>query len=83
MSSEALTPDEIVTTFERALVEPKLFFDPFAGSKFAHYLFKAHRDERSTSTAELAHQRIEEAQLFVDASHQCYDRLVAATGAAR
>ncbi len=75
--------DEIVTTFERALVEPKLFFDPFAGSKFAHYLFKAHRDERSTSTAELAHQRIEEAQLFVDASHQCYDRLVAATGAAR
>ncbi len=69
-------PQEIVESFTRELVETKLFFDPFAGGKFAHYLFKAHREGRSESTLEGAHQRIEEAQLFVDASHQCYERML-------
>ncbi|MFO0552679.1 MAG: nitrite/sulfite reductase [Polyangiaceae bacterium] len=71
-------PEEIVAKFNAALVEPKIFFDPFAGAKFAHYLFKAHREGVGDATAEHAHQRIEEAQLFVDAAYQCYDRMVAA-----
>ena len=75
-------PDEIVTSFQRELVDTKIFFDPFAGSKFAHYLTKAHRDGSADTSAENAHQRIEEAQLFVDASHQCYDRMMEAAAAA-
>jgi sulfite reductase (ferredoxin) len=75
-------PDEIVTTFMRELVDTKLFFDPFAGAKFAHYLTKAHRDGNIDISHESAHQRIEEAQLFVDASHQCYDRMLEANKAA-
>jgi sulfite reductase (ferredoxin) len=71
-------PDEIVEAFRTHLVDSKLFLDPFAGAKFAHYFFKAHR-EGAEPSAEAAHQRIEEAQLFVDASHQCYERLVQAS----
>jgi sulfite reductase (ferredoxin) len=75
--------DEIVAEFRKHYYDTQLFFDPFAGGKFAHYLFRAHEDAgggtkaRATATAtrESAHQLIEEATLFVDASHQCYTRL--------
>jgi sulfite reductase (ferredoxin) len=70
--------DEIVRTFQREVVDTKLFLDPFAGAKFAHYLTKAHREGGGADSAEGAHQRIEEAQLFVDASHQCHERMVKA-----
>ncbi len=73
--------DEIVERFRTELVEPKLFHDPFAGGKFAHFLFKAHKEGSAGLDAEGAHQRIEEAQLFVDASHQCYDRMLSSAAA--
>jgi uncharacterized protein (UPF0332 family) len=72
------SPEEIVECFKRELVETKLFFDPFAGAKFAQYLYKAHREAGAESNADDAHHRIEEAQLFVDASHQCYEKMVKA-----
>ena len=68
--------DEIVHEFTTRLVETKLFFDPFAGAKFAQYLFRAHREGGAVGSHEAAHQRIEEAQLFVDAAHQAYERIV-------
>ncbi|MBL9025404.1 MAG: nitrite/sulfite reductase [Myxococcales bacterium] len=71
-------PAEIVSRFRSELVDTQLFHDPFAGAKFAHYLFRAEREAEKPDDAESAHQRIEEAQLFVDASHQCYERLVQA-----
>jgi sulfite reductase (ferredoxin) len=67
--------DEIVTEFRAHMVDSGLFLDPFAGPKFAHYFFRAHEEHRKQATLEMAHQRIEEAQLFVDAAHQCYARL--------
>ncbi len=69
--------EDIVSRFRAHLVEPKIFFDPFAGAKFAHYFFKAVREGSNGHSLESAHQRIEEAQLFVDAAHQCYERIVA------
>jgi sulfite reductase (ferredoxin) len=71
-------PNEIVGEFEHHLVETKLFHDPFAGGKFAHYLLKLHSDGINGVSDEAAHQIIEEAQLFVDAAHQCYQRMGAA-----
>jgi sulfite reductase (ferredoxin) len=68
-------PSEIVAAFRRELYESKLFFDPFAGGKFAHYLFRAHRDGADGVSAEAAHERIGEAQLFVEAAYQCYSRM--------
>ena len=44
-------------------------------AKFANYLFRAHEDGVAAASTESAHQLIEEAQLFVDAAHQCYTRI--------
>jgi sulfite reductase (ferredoxin) len=70
--------DEIVGEFRKHFYDTELFFDPFAGGRFAHYLFRAHEERSKAPTAESAHQLIEEATLFVDAAHQCYTRLGAA-----
>jgi sulfite reductase (ferredoxin) len=67
--------DEIVREFRAQFYDTGLFFDPFAGGKFAHYLFRAHEERGKRGTRESAHQLIEEATLFVDAAHQCYTRL--------
>ena len=71
--------DEIVSEFRAHYYDTKLFFDPFSGGKFAHYFFRAyeHRGEAGASTSG-AHQLIEEAQLFVEAAHQCYTRIAGA-----
>ncbi len=68
-------PDQIVQEFRAQLYDTKLFHDPYAGGKFAHYLFKAHREGPNGVSHESTHQLIEEAQLFVEAAHQCYERL--------
>jgi sulfite reductase (ferredoxin) len=67
--------DEIVAEFRKHFYDTRLFFDPFAGGKFAHYLFRAHEERGKRPTPEAAHQLIEEATLFVDAAHECYTRL--------
>jgi sulfite reductase (ferredoxin) len=68
-------PDEIVREFKLHLCDTRLFHDPYVGDKFANFLFSAHGNGSTTSsTNATAHQRIEEAQLFVEAAHQCYIR---------
>jgi sulfite reductase (ferredoxin) len=66
--------DEIVGEFRKHFFDTQLFFDPFVGGKFAHFFFRAHQERANAPTKESAHQLIEEAQLFVDAAHQCYVR---------
>jgi sulfite reductase (ferredoxin) len=66
---------EIVSEFRKHYYDTELFFDPFAGGKFAQYFFRAHDEHAKVQDAEAAHQLIEEATLFVDAAHQCYTRL--------
>ena len=72
--------DEVVAEFRKSFYDTQLFFDPFAGAKFAQYLFRVHEEYRSADNDETAHQMIEEATLFVDASHQCYARLGSSLG---
>ncbi len=67
--------DRVVDEFRARFHETKLFNDPFAGDKFAQYLFRAHGERGAAATVESAHQRIEEAQLFIEAAHACYDRM--------
>ncbi len=74
-------PAEIVREFRTHFYDNQLFFDPYAGGKFAQYFFKAHDEGGQTTTKEAAHQLIEEAQLFVDAAHQFYSRQGAALSA--
>jgi sulfite reductase (ferredoxin) len=67
-------PTEIVAEFRRHYYDTQIFFDPFVGGKFAHFFFRAHAETDEPQTLDGAHQLVEEAQLFLDAAHQCYVR---------
>lgn len=67
--------DEVVSQFRARFYDTEKFFDPFAGGKFAQYLFVAHQRANSHYTAETAQHLVEEAQLFIEAAHSCYNRL--------
>jgi sulfite reductase (ferredoxin) len=71
-------PDEVVREFRAHLYDTRVFHDPYAGGKFAHYLFRVHEQGTNGESHESAHQLIEEAQLFVEAAHQCYHRMTEA-----
>jgi len=70
-------PDQIVTEFRTRFYETQKFFDPFAGGKFAHYLFAAHKKRDVPANPESARYLIEEAHLFIEAAHSCYNRMSA------
>jgi len=70
-------PAEIVGEFKTRFHETKLFHDPFAGPKFANFLFHAYEEPLERPSTEAAHQRIEEAQLFIEAAHALYNRTAA------
>jgi sulfite reductase (ferredoxin) len=72
-------PDRIVQEFTTRFYDTQKFFDPFAGGKFAQYLFAAHAASSKPASADSARHQIDEAQLFIDASHACYNRLGAVT----
>jgi sulfite reductase (ferredoxin) len=67
--------DTIVDGFRTHLVDTQLFHDPFAGAKFAQYFLKAHERRSQAVSAERSHRLVEEAQLFIEASHACYARM--------
>ena len=71
-------PDKVVAVFRNEFFDTELFFDPFSGGKFAQYFFQAHERRGVRHTTETARQLIEEAQLFIEASHSCYARMAAA-----
>lgn len=50
-------------------------FDPFAGSKFADYFFAAHDNASREHDVESARVLIEEALLFIESVHSCYNRI--------
>jgi sulfite reductase (ferredoxin) len=70
-------PDVIVSEFRARFYDTQKFFDPFAGGKFAHYLFAAHRKSGETYSPDYTRYLIDEAQLFIDAAHSCYNRISA------
>ncbi len=74
--AESPSNGDIVSAFRARFYDTQLFFDPFAGGKFAHYFFAAHRRQEEPRDAESAHQLIEESQLFLEACHSCYARIV-------
>ena len=80
-------PEEIVAEFRARFYETRKFHDPFVGGKFAQYFFAAHAEAGAVTaplptaadgagphTLEAARHLVEEAQLFLEASHACYNR---------
>ena len=68
-------PDEVVDEFKERYCDNELFYDQYAGSKFADFLFAAHAAAGKAHDAESAHVQIEEAQLFIEAVHSCYNKI--------
>ncbi|MCH2211963.1 MAG: nitrite/sulfite reductase [Fuerstiella sp.] len=68
-------PDEVVDEFKERFFDTEIFFDPFAGPKFANYLFEAHEKKGTSFHDESARHLIEESQLFIEAVHSCYNRV--------
>jgi len=73
-------PDQIVSEFRTRYYDTQKFFDPFAGGKFAQYLFSAHDKAKEPRTPDSTRYLIDESQLFIDAAHACYNRLGTAVG---
>jgi sulfite reductase (ferredoxin) len=73
--------DEIVREFRAHLYDTKKFWDTYAGGKFAQYLFLAHEHKERIADADGARRRIEEASLFIEAAHSCYQKLSASGSA--
>ncbi len=76
-------PDDVVAAFKTHLFDPGLFHDPYAGGKFGNYLFRVHGEGSNgfEATPERARQRIEEAQLFIEAAHSYHVRTAEAVPA--
>ncbi len=68
-------PDEVIDEFKERYYDTEVFHDPYAGPKFAHYLFAAHEKAGQNYDAESAHHLIEESLLFIEAVHSCYNRI--------
>ena len=68
-------PDHVVREFRSRFHETGRFHDRYAGAKFAAYLFKAHEADGNGGRPDQARSRVEEAQLFIEASYACYQRM--------
>lgn len=68
-----LGTDHVADEFKKLYCDTGIFNDPFAGDRFANFFFKA-RSEASSPRVDLARQRVEEAQLFIEAAYACLGR---------
>ncbi|MGH7830939.1 MAG: nitrite/sulfite reductase, partial [Candidatus Binatia bacterium] len=75
----------IVGEFRSRFCDTEIFYDKYAGGKFAEYLFKAEEAVRGSGNVgkDTALQRLQEAQLFIDAAHSCHNKLEAMRAANR
>jgi sulfite reductase (ferredoxin) len=75
--------DDVISNFRTHLHDTEVFHDPFAKGKFASYLLKMHEDKSyENADDETAHRALDEAQLFIEAAHGCYQRLTQAAASA-
>ena len=68
-------PDDIVNEFRTRFYETELFFDQYAKGKFGSYLLDRYENPPRRLDEQSAHRMIEEAQLFIEATHACEARV--------
>jgi sulfite reductase (ferredoxin) len=68
--------EQIIGEFTTRFYDTQLFWDKYAGGKFAEYLFKAKEfvGAGKIADADRAVQLLQEAQLFIDAAHDCHNK---------
>jgi sulfite reductase (ferredoxin) len=69
--------ERIVLEFTKRFYDTQLFYDKYAGGKFAEYFFKAKEFVHGSPRVDVdrATQLVHEAQLFIDAAHDCHNKL--------
>ncbi|HUG85262.1 MAG TPA: nitrite/sulfite reductase [Euzebya sp.] len=70
-------PDDIVEEWKQRFYDTEVFFDRFAKGKFGQFLLDRHADPTPSGDQVVATRRVEEAQLFVEATHACDAKLTA------
>jgi sulfite reductase (ferredoxin) len=68
-------PEHIVTEFRTRFCDTEMFYDPYAGSRFAMFLLHLHEHGVPTGDRISSKRIIDEAQLFIEAAHGCYERM--------
>ena len=68
---------QILAEFTSRFYDTQLFWDKYAGGKFAEYLFKAKEfiGAAKSADADRSVQLLQEAQLFIDAAHDCHNKV--------
>jgi sulfite reductase (ferredoxin) len=69
--------DEIVAEFKQRFFDTEIFFDTYARGKFGQYLLDRHAKQAESVDRDRAARLVEEAQLFIEATHACAGRLTA------
>jgi sulfite reductase (ferredoxin) len=68
-------PNDIVQEFRTRFYDTQIFFDKFTGGKFAQYFFARHENPPVNPDKQAAHRVVEEAQLFIEATHTAEQRV--------
>jgi sulfite reductase (ferredoxin) len=69
--------DTVFADFKRQFVDTGVFFERYIGNQEWPYYQAAHEAKGRARDRDEARRRVEEAQLFIDASHACYARILA------
>jgi sulfite reductase (ferredoxin) len=72
----------VFETFKTQFIDTQLFLDRFVGVSQWQYFQSAHDARGAARDRDEARRRVEEAQLFIEASHACYARLTSVTPSA-
>ncbi|GAB5494524.1 MAG: nitrite/sulfite reductase [Phototrophicaceae bacterium] len=67
--------DVIIQEFKTRFYDTELFYDRFAKGKFARYLLNRHDNPPTKVDKDIAHSTIDEAQLFIEATHAAEARI--------
>jgi sulfite reductase (ferredoxin) len=74
-------PELVFSRFKAEFIDTELFFERFIGANEWQYLATAHQAGGQVRDRDEARRRVEEAQLFIEAAHACYARLLQAQAA--
>ncbi|MFP6565405.1 MAG: nitrite/sulfite reductase [Myxococcota bacterium] len=75
-------PDSIVSEWKTRFYDSERFFDKYARGKFGSYLLDRYASFPDRMDRDVAAQRVEEALLFIEATHACEARTSAEAAAA-
>ncbi|HUE97320.1 MAG TPA: nitrite/sulfite reductase, partial [Longimicrobiaceae bacterium] len=74
-------PEIVFGEFQRQFIDTQLFFERFIGANEWQYFQAAQQARGAARDRDEARRRVEEAQLFIEAAHACYTRLLQAQAA--